>query len=287
MIATGNHNKDSLRSATPFQGAAGTSCQWVARLATSTSPILLKMCSHIFSSYNRRAAAAHFLDKRTKLAYHIFVKARVPSAPVGRWGRIDNPVQLRNGTATVSAEAGSKTKVSHWGYPREGALRRGCTSQETCSGLPPFPGKWKSGTYACGNSAAAVLCWAAAFLLGGIMATPRFMLAGQSSGCGKTTFTRLLNGLAPAFFPGRSGGALHGCASHRCGRNDCKGHRFEESIHRSVEIFGFTINPAVKLGNISRRDQSTNNQASNGFIRVRHPKRRRVCPGSREPPVRT
>ena len=143
MTATGNHNKDSLHSATPFQGAAGTSCRRVARLATSTSPILLKMCSHIYSSYNRRAAAAHFLDKRTKLAYHTFIKARVPSAPVGRWGRIDNPVQLRNGTATVSAEAGSETKVSHWGYPREGALRRGCTSQETCSGLPPFPGNWK------------------------------------------------------------------------------------------------------------------------------------------------
>ena len=90
-----------------------------------------------------------------------------------------------------------------------------------------------------------------------------------------------------AFFPGRSSGALHGCASHRCDRNDCKGHRFEKSIHRSVEIFGFTINPAVKLGNISRRDQSTNNQVSNGFIRVRHPKHPRVFLDFGEPPVRT
>lgn len=46
------------------------------------------------------------------------------------------------------------------------------------------------------------------------------LLCGKS-GCGKTTFTRLLNGLAPAFFPGRMlgscrvGDLLAGTRRHR------------------------------------------------------------------------
>lgn len=38
----------------------------------------------------------------------------VPPSPGGMRRRIENPVGIRNGTATVSAEAGRRTKVSHW-----------------------------------------------------------------------------------------------------------------------------------------------------------------------------
>ena len=107
-----------------------------------------------------------FLTNGTNKSIIFPEKTRVPSVPVGLGGRIDNPVQFRNGTATVGAEAGGRTKVSHWGHPREGVPRRGCTSQETCSGLPSFPRKvGKSGIFACGNTAAAVHAWTAAFLL--------------------------------------------------------------------------------------------------------------------------
>ncbi len=74
-----------------------------------------------------------FLDNRGKTEYHGRKQTfQCPGPPKKPPGRIENPVRIRSGTATVSAEVPAMAKAGHWSDPRRPSRDFGCTSQETC-----------------------------------------------------------------------------------------------------------------------------------------------------------
>ena len=128
------------------------------------------------------------IDKRGGCEYHNRKNTEVPLLPLG-WGRrIENPVGIRGGTATVSAEVGAEVRKSAiGGKPREGPHSPWMHKPGDLLRLTLRPG-WRKAFFACRKTTAAALR-AAAFFNGGNMAAPRILLAGVSSGCGKTTVT--------------------------------------------------------------------------------------------------